>query len=232
MIKRIRGKAQEFKHVFMDLDGTITESGPGIINAVLYMFERIGVNEDSEERLRGFIGPPVTEYLKQVYGFSEDEAQQAYVVFREYYERQGVWESRLYEGITEAIEDMKSSGKKVYIATAKPEFIALPVLNHFGITDLFDRVFAVRREIGIYDKLQVLQYASKELGRIPSPVMVGDRSYDIEGGRAVGYATVGVLYGYGSRDELLLAGCDYLLDSVADLSALLGGTNEGAIYRV
>ena len=232
MIHTISGRTEDYRHVFMDLDGTITESGPGIINAVLYMFERIGVNEDNEERLRGFIGPPVTEYLKRVYGFTEDEAQQAYVIFREYYERQGVWESRLYEGIVEAIEDMKSAGKRVYIATAKPEFIALPVLKHFGVYDLFDRVFSVRRDIGIYDKLQVLQHASKELGRIPGPVMVGDRSYDIEGGRAVGYATAGVLYGYGSRDELLGAGCDYLLDSVEDLTALLGGTDEGLIYRI
>lgn len=232
MIHHIKGKTQEFHHVFMDLDGTITESGPGIINAVQYMFERIGITEDNEERLRSFIGPPVTENLKRVYGFSEDEAQQAYVLFREYYERQGVWESRLYEGIVEAIEDIKSSGKQVYIATAKPEFIALPVLKHFGITELFDRVFAVQREKGIFDKLQVLQHAAQELGPIPGPVMVGDRNYDIEGGRAVGYATVGVLYGYGSRDELLFAGCDYLLDSVKDLTALLGGTDERAIYRV
>jgi|AGTN01.3.fsa_nt_gi Predicted phosphatases len=192
------------------------------MNAVRYMFERAGIREDGEEGLRSFIGPPVTENLKKRYGLTEEKAQEAYAVFREYYERQGVYESRLYGGIAEAIGDMRHSGKKVYVATAKPEYLAITVLKHFNILPLFERVFAVRREIGIYDKLQVLRHAAAELGAIAGPVMVGDRSFDIEGGRAVGFTTVGVLYGYGSREELLAAGCDYLLDSVEDLSALLG----------
>ena len=232
MIDCIRRKADEFQHVFLDLDGTITESGPGIMHAAQYMFDRIGMREDDEEKLRGFIGPPVVQYLQQVYGFTAEAAQQAYVIFREYYDSQGIFENRLYDGIVEAIEDIRRSGKRVYVATAKPELLAIPILKRFGVLGLFDRVFSVRREIGIHDKLQVLQHAAAELGRIPAPVMIGDRRYDIEGGRAVGYATAGVLYGYGSKKELMDAGCDYLLESVSDLPGLCGGMDEGIVYRV
>jgi phosphoglycolate phosphatase len=186
------------------------------------MFDHLGVREDDEERLRSFIGPPVTVNLQRLYGFSEEDAQDAYMIFREYYERAGMFENRLYDGIVEAIEAIRRAGVHVYVATAKPEFIALPVIKHFGVLHLFERVFAVRREEGIFDKLQVLKSIDAELGPIAGPLMVGDRRYDIEGGLAVGYATAGVLYGYGSRDELLSAGCDYLVDSVEDLPALIG----------
>jgi phosphoglycolate phosphatase len=232
MIHCISGKTEEIQNVFFDLDGTITESGPGIINAVRYMLDRVGMTEDDEDNLRSFIGPPTTDNLKRLYNFTEEKAQHAYTFFREYYVRQGVYESRLYDGIVEAIEDIRRSGKRVYLATAKPEHIAMMVVNHFGILSLFDRVFAVRRDIGIFDKLQVMQSVAAELGSIPGPAMVGDRCFDIEGGRAVGFVTVGVLYGYGSREELLAAKSDYLLDSVGDLSALLGGTDEGIVYRI
>jgi phosphoglycolate phosphatase len=232
MIHRIGGKTGEFRHVFLDLDGTITESGPGIVNAVRYMFDKLGIKNVNEEQFRSFIGPPVTHHLRSAYGFTEEEAQRAYVIFREYYENGGMFESRLYDGITEAIEDIRRSGKRVYIATAKPEFTAMPILKHFGILPLFDKVFSVRREIGIYDKLQVLQHAAQDLGHISGAVMVGDRRYDVEGGQAVGFDTVGVLYGYGTREELESAGCDYLLDSVEDVSALLGGYDEGLVYRI
>lgn len=224
MIHRITGKTERFDHLFFDLDGTITESGPGILNAVRHMFDRIGFREDDEERLRGFIGPPVVQYLQQAYGFPEDEARRAYGIFREYYDSRGVFENRLYDGIAEAIEDIRRSGKTVYIATAKPDFFAVPILKRFGILHLFERVFAARHEMGIMDKMQVMRYVADEMGPIPYPAMVGDRRYDIEGGLSVGYATVGVLYGYGSRRELVSAGCDYLLDNVADLPVLLGGT--------
>ncbi len=232
MIHCISGKTDGYEHVFFDLDGTITESGPGIINAVQYMLGRIGMTENDEDHLRSFIGPPTTENLIRLYGFSKEEAQHAYMFFLEYYELQGFYESQLYDGIVEAIGDIRRSGKRVYLATAKPEHIAMMVVRHFDLLPLFDRVFAVRRDIGIFDKVQVLQYAAAELGSIPAPVMVGDRSFDIDGGHAVGFATAGVLYGYGGRDELLAAGCDYLLDSTADLPVLMGGMDEGTVYRV
>jgi len=222
MIHRINGNTEQFDHIFFDLDGTITESGPGIINAVLTMLEYLGIREDDEEKLRSFIGPPTTDNLRRLYGYSEEDAQRAYSVFREYYERKGMFENQLYEGIVEAVEAIRRTGAHVYIATAKPDFVALPIISHFGVTDLFERIFTVRREEGIFDKLQVLQSAVDELGALPCALMVGDRKYDIEGGRAVGFATAGVLYGYGSREELLDAGSDYLIDSVADLPELVG----------
>ena len=222
MIHCIKGTTERFDHIFMDLDGTITESGQGLINAVQHMFSHLGIREDDEERLRSFIGPPVTENLKLLYGFTEEDAQHAYLSFREYYESVGMFENRLYDGIVEAIEDMRLAGKSVYIATAKPDFIAMPILKHFGMLHLFDRVFAVRRDEGIFNKLHVLQFIASELGPISGPLMVGDRRYDIEGGRAVDYATAGVLYGYGSREELQSAGANYLVDSVEDLPTLAG----------
>jgi phosphoglycolate phosphatase len=168
MIFTIRGKAEEFQHVFLDLDGTITESGPGIMHAAQHMFDRIGMREDDEERLRGFIGPPVLQYLREAYGFSEEEAQQSYAVFREYYDSRGMFESRLYDGIVEAIEYIRRAGKRVYVATAKPELLALPILKHFHVLGLFDRVFAVRREIGICDSGRCFNTPRRSWGASPA----------------------------------------------------------------
>lgn len=224
MIHNISGNdSGVYKAVFIDLDGTITESGEGCMNAVRYMFEKAGYEEHDETRIRAFVGPPIKLHLINAYGFSEEEAANIYAYYREYYLSKGIYESRLYDGIQDALRAIKSSGKALYIATSKPEVMAIPILERYGLLDLFDAVFGARHEEGIFDKTQVLEYAMRSLGGVPAgSVMVGDRSHDILGGRAVGIDTAGVLYGYGDREELMDCNPDFLVDTTADLADLLG----------
>ena len=226
MIHNITGKdSSVYKAVFIDLDGTITESGEGCMNAVRYMFEKAGYEENDEVRIRAFVGPPIKMHLINAYGFPEEEAARIYAYYREYYLSKGIYESRLYDGIEDALHAIKSSGKTLYVATSKPEVMAIPILERYGLLGVFDAVFGARHEEGIFDKTPVLEYAMRSLGGAPSgSVMVGDRYHDMLGGRAVGIDTVGVLYGYGDREELMDCGPDYLVDTTADLAALLGGT--------
>jgi len=224
MIDNITGKdSREYKTVFIDVDGTITESGLGCMNAVRYMFSKIGYEENDEARIRSFVGPPIKLHLINAFGFSEERAAETYKYYREYYLDKGIYESWLYEGIGDALRAIKASGKTLYTATSKPENMAIPILERYGVLELFDAVFGARHEEGILDKTQVLQHAMRILGGTPlHAVMVGDRSHDILGGHAVGVDTVGALYGYGDRKELMDCSPDFLVDTPADLADLLG----------
>jgi phosphoglycolate phosphatase len=222
MIRNLTGKNSTYNSVFFDLDGTVTDSGEGCLNGVRHMFKSIGYMNYDEKELKRFIGPAIKKHLIAEYGFSEPKAEEAYAFFKDYYLDTGIYENKLYDGITDAIESITQSGKSVYIATSKPLEQAIRVLEHFGIRDMFSDVFGARHELGIYDKSKVLESAVKKLGGVPGRAMVGDRSYDIIGGRHVGFDTVGVLYGYGEKKELLDAGCDFTADSTADLAVLLG----------
>lgn len=228
MIRSITGK--NFGHyttAFFDFDGTILESGEGVINAVNYMFSHIGIEETDENRLRAFIGPPVKHHLQDVYGMDEALADKAYALFREYYFEKGVHESRLYNKIADTLKSLKKAGIVLYIATCKRETMVPPILAQYGLLDNFSGVFGAWHDIGVFDKTQVLEYALTRIGSFPdNAIMIGDRSHDIIGGRAVGLDTAGVLYGYGDEDELLGAGCDFLLDNVSDLPVLLGGAEQ------
>ena len=224
MITNLTDKdSSRYRAVFLDLDGTITDSGEGCMNGLRYMFKNIGREIPCEKELRRFLGPPIVGFLMQHYGLGKDAAKTAYAYYREYYLSQGLYENRLYDGIEDVISAIKRSGKSVYIATSKPEAQAVDILTHFNILDLFDDVFAARHDLGVYGKIDVLERAVSLLGETPErAVMVGDRFYDIEGGRHVGFDTIGVLYGYGDADELSTAGCDIIVDSVSDLSSILG----------
>lgn len=223
MIKNLTGKSGLYKAVFFDLDGTLTDSGEGCVSGVKYMLSRIGHPQLDEKSLRAFVGPPTKKYLVSEYGFSQEEARRAYAFYREYYDSKGIFENRLYDGIKEALNHIRSSGKALYVATSKPEALAHKVLERFGIDSVFSGVFAARHELGIYEKSEVLEYAVRQLGEVPRSVMVGDRRYDIIGAKHVGFDAVGVLYGYGDEAELIEAGCDYTAESPEDLAALLGG---------
>ncbi len=222
MIRNLTGKCGSYESVFFDLDGTITDSAQGCVNGITYMFERIGRLEPDEMKLRAFVGPPVKKHLIREYGMSEQEAAHAYVFFREYYDEKGVYENRLYDGAAQMLNAVKRSGKTLYIATTKPMPLAVRVLEMFGLTGFFSDVFTAVHENGIYEKYEVLGAAVTKLGSIPRAVMVGDRRYDVAGGKHVGFDTVGVLYGYGSEDELIGAGCDFTADSPYDLALFLG----------
>lgn len=223
MIQNLKGKnTTKYKAVFFDLDGTVVESGTGCKNGIKYMFEKIGHDENDETKINAFLGPSVKVHLKEKYSFSDRQVEEAYVFYREYYYNKGIYESSLYDGIKEMITAIKSTGKTVYIATLKPQDQAEDMLSRFGISSLFSGIFGARHDLGIYDKIEILQRAVGMIGEVSKAVMVGDRHYDMISGQHVGFDTIGVLYGYGNYTELRDAGCDYLVDSVQDLYSMLG----------
>ncbi len=224
MIKHISGKNSRYASVFMDFDGTIADTCEGILNAVKHMFAKIGMDINDEKSLYAFIGPPVKHHLMDAYGFSEEQAAGAYAYFTEYYREKGLMQSRLFPGIEETLRHIKASEKTLYIATSKPRPMVMKLVDAFDIARYFDGVYCADHGKGIYSKTQVLQNAFRDLGGKPeSAVMVGDRYHDIEGAKAVGIDSVGVLYGYGGYDELVQAGCDYIAETMRDLAVLLGG---------
>jgi phosphoglycolate phosphatase len=227
MIHNISGKDRRYDTVFFDFDGTIADSGEGCVNAVRHMFSSIGMEENDEKRLLAFVGPPVKHHLKDCYGFDDQQAAEAYAHFSSYYRSKGLKECRLFSGIEDALKRIRAAGKTMYVATSKQEYMARKLLGEFGLASYFDRIFGADHENGISNKAQVLQNAVNVLGGLPqNAVMVGDRYHDIEGAKAVGLDSIGVLYGYGDEDELTKAGSDYLVDSINDLAQMLGGTNE------
>ena len=212
-----------YQTVLFDLDGTLTDPGVGITNSVMYALRRFGIEVENREELYPFIGPPLKDSFQRFYHFTEEQARLGIRYYREYFSDRGIFENVLYDGIGELLAKLHQAGRKVMLATSKPEPFAVRILEHFRIAAYFDFVAGAAMDETRTEKLEVMTYA---LGacRITNPaqaVMVGDREYDILGARKLGLDSVGVLYGYGSRQELEDAGATYLAERVEDLLAVL-----------
>jgi len=211
-----------FKHVFLDLDGTLSDSAPGLRNGVRYMMRQVGITENDEKNIYAFFGPPILHSLKTKYGLKDAAAQEAYAHFRRYYLSRGVYENVLYPGVKKMIHALKKKGAKVYIATAKRSKAATMSVRHLKIEDLFDGIYSADPDHNVYFKEEILQSAIDRLGFVPDDaVMVGDRTSDIQAGKAFRFSTVGVLYGYGEREEIESAAPDHTVKTVKELEKLL-----------
>ncbi len=227
MIHRISGADRIYDTVFMDFDGTIADTCEGIVHGVHHMFSCMDMEEADEKKLLAFIGPPIKQHLMECYGFNEQQADKGYEHFAEYYIEKGLLQSRPYPGIKDALRRIRAAGKTLYIASSKREWMACKLLEEFDLKQYFDGIFCADHENGISTKIQVLRSAFARLETVPqSAVMVGDRYHDIEGAKAVGLDSIGVLYGYGAYDELTAAGCDCLVDTPDDLVRLLEGDKQ------
>lgn len=204
-----------FDNILLDFDGTIAQSGDGIINGVRFACETMGFSEGKPwEDWRQYIGPTVYRFTTAALGLDEAGRDEFMSLYKKYYKEKGVYESPLYEGMRELIDDARAAGSGVYVATSKPEELTLLSLDWLKLA--FDGVVAAIPERN--GKREVIEYCLKHYNLKPArSVMVGDRDGDIFGGRACGTATVGVTYGYGSRDELEAAEADFIAESVARL---------------
>ncbi|MBO4882841.1 MAG: HAD-IA family hydrolase [Lachnospiraceae bacterium] len=211
----------KYEYILFDLDGTLTDSGPGIMNGFEYSLEKMGFEYPDRDFLKQFVGPPLSESFEKKLGFSPEDAARGIAYYKEYYADKGVYENDVYPGIKDLLEKLKASGKKMIVATTKAELMANVVLDHFGLREYFDLLVAtdfVERK----DKIDVLKYAIETAGvDVKKAVMVGDRHYDITGAAHFGMDSVGVLFGYGSRQELEEAGATYIAETVEDLSEIL-----------
>lgn len=210
------------KHILFDLDGTLTESGEGIMNSVKYTLEKYGAEIPEDTILRKFVGPPLTESFQTYCGFSKEQSEEAVYVYREYFTKKGIFENKVYPGIPMLLEHLKAQGKFLYLATSKPIVQARRVMEHFQLTPYFREMYGVREDGLHQTKADVIGQLLKEQSIKPEEVvMVGDRKYDVQGAGEWGIDCVGVLYGYGSRAELEEAGAAQIVESVTELEHIL-----------
>lgn len=199
--------------VLFDLDGTITDPAEGIFNSIaraLYAMNRTMI---SEEICRRFIGPALMDSFTRYCNMTPDEARQAIAHFRAYYGEHGMFECYVFDGIEPLFQRLKAAGKRLAVATAKAEPFARKLLAHYGIDRYFDCIAAASLDNARNDKADIIAYALSSLG-VTDPrraVMIGDREFDVIGAHAAGMSAVGVLYGYGTREELERAGAEFIV---------------------
>lgn len=212
-----------YAYCLFDLDGTLTDPGEGITRSVAYALSFFGIEVKDRTALYPFIGPPLVDSFSTFYGFSPEQARQAVERYREYFSRQGIFENELYPGIKELLEDLKRHGVRILLASSKPELYARKILEHFQLLPFFDFVAAATMDDTRSKKTDVVRYALESCGISPDrAVMIGDRHHDIEGAKDNTLESIGVLWGYGSREELSAAGATLLAESVPQLASLLG----------
>ena len=208
--------------VLFDLDGTLTDPKEGITKSIAFALRHHGIEVSDLGELEKFIGPPLHEAFPEFYGFSAEETAVAIEKFREYFSERGWCENVPYEGLNAFLQRLRESGLRLAMATSKPEHFARQIAQHFGFAKHFDLICgapigneaAAKKGAVIRDALARL--GVDDLSRV---VMVGDRKHDVSGAHEVGIPCVGVLYGYGSEEELRAAGADVLC---ADFTALAG----------
>lgn len=209
-------------YIFFDLDGTLTDSKPGIIHSVQHALNFFHIHVPPEQ-LIPFIGPPLRDSFAPFFDNNEARVALAIQKYREYYTVQGIFENNLYDGMADLLRELQRQGYVLCVATSKPEPFARRILEHFQISGFFSLVAGAELHGPRNSKTDVLRYACAQWGieDMRSCLMVGDRKYDVQGAHAVGMACAGVLYGYGSREELTEARADYLCETVPDLRHLL-----------
>lgn len=215
------GRQRRF--LLFDLDGTLTDPALGITRSAQFALRRFGIDEPDLTRLHRFIGPPLLDSFRDFYGMTAEQAREALAAYREYYAVTGIYENEVYPGIPELLRDARRAGYRVIMATSKPEMYACRLMQHFGLTEHFTCIAGADMAEKRADKAAVIRHVMEREG-LTDPaeaVMIGDRRFDVEGGRSLGMRTVGVLYGYGDREELTAAGADAIAATVDDLRACL-----------
>lgn len=209
--------------ILFDLDGTLTDPGLGITNSVMYALRHFGIVVTDRRELYKFIGPPLWESFERYYGFSRAEAEKAVGYYREYFKDKGIFENEVYSGIEELLQQLKAKGRTLLVATSKPEVFARQILEHFKLAAYFSYIAGSELDGTRVRKAEVIRYALERSGisETAAAVMVGDREHDILGARDAGIDAVGVLFGYGSREELEQAGACHIAETVAGLRRLL-----------
>ena len=203
-----------FDTILFDLDGTLTDSGLGITKAVQFALGQMGYEVPPRESLFSFIGPPLHKSFQRHYGMDEEMAVEAVRQFRVYYNQMGgILENEVYDGVRELLWDLKAAGKRLMIATSKPQAAAELVMHHFGLSEFVPEIIGGTDDTR-NTKGKVIGYALREYGVNPdTAVMVGDREHDIHGAAENGIPAIGITWGYGDRAELEGAGAKAVFDT-------------------
>ena len=214
-----------FQYVLFDLDGTLTDPKAGITSCVQYALEDAGIKEPNLDKLESFIGPPLADSFRELYGFDDEQIKRAIDKYHERFDEKGIFENEIIEGVPELLKALKDAGRRVSIASSKPRPLVIRILEHFEIAQYFDTVVGSEYDGRFATKEAVVEEALRQL--VPSVyekedvAMVGDRKFDIQGARAHGLTGIGVSFGYAGEHELEDAGADYIVDTVEELQRLL-----------
>ncbi|MBO5907784.1 MAG: HAD-IA family hydrolase [Clostridia bacterium] len=212
----------KYDFIAFDLDGTLTDPESGLVEGFIYAFKKMGVkNYGDRASLRRFIGPSLYEVWQDEFGFTKETVVDAIEKFREYYNIYGWWDNVVYDGIVEMLEGLKKAGKKIFLATSKPENTAKKIISLFELDKYFDFLGGASADTRDH-KWQVLEYAMAEVGADPKrTVLVGDRVYDAEGAKRCGIDSVGVRWGHGTMEEIDSSEFTYTVSTPEELLELL-----------
>lgn len=210
-----------FDTVLFDLDGTLTDPFEDISNSIIYALKKFCIAAPDKPLLKKFIGPPLTESFSEYCGLNHSDALRAVDYYREYFSVAGIFENKPYEGVCELLSGLKERGYTAIVATSKPEQFAKAIVQHFGLEQYFKEICGATMDQSRTQKADVIAYALKKCEIKEKDkkraVMVGDRKHDIIGAKTNGLSSIGVLYGYGSKEELLEAGANYIANSPVDI---------------
>ncbi len=210
-----------WKTVFFDLDGTLTDSAPGITNSIIYARKKWGMDPGTNADYLKFIGPPMPQSYEEFWGFSHEDAVRFLADYREYFGTKGLFENNVYPGILPLLSALKAAGQTLFVATTKPTGFSERIAERFGLAPYFAMISGsdLTKDNTKYDVIERARAAFDV--DMTSAVMVGDRSHDVEGAHEHGIPCVGVTWGFGGRDELVSAGADYIADTAEELQRLL-----------
>ncbi len=210
------------ENILFDLDGTLSDNSEGIIGSTLYALEKMGMRESNPEQLYSFIGPPLSHSFQNRYNLSDSDTSRAIDFYRENYRARGIHQNKLYDGIEHLLATLYDAGKNLYVATGKPEPFAKDILERFNLSKYFKVIRGTPLLVGEHKTSKVETVASliADFGlQLETTIMVGDRSDDVVAGTCNGIATVGVLYGFGSLEEL--SGTTHIVQTVEELRSML-----------
>jgi phosphoglycolate phosphatase len=207
-----------FELILFDLDGTLTDPKEGIINCVKYALESFGINEKDEKKLLKFIGPPLYDSFRGLYGFSEGDANFAVSKYRERFQNIGIFENSIFADTENTLFRLKDAGKTIALATSKPYVYAEKILEHFKIKKYFDYAAGAELDGSLGYKEEVISKVLRlsEQEDLSKAVMIGDREYDVLGAKKCGIASVGLRCGYAEQNELETAGADFIFNNLKE----------------
>ena len=227
----------KFRYVLFDLDGTLSESAPGITKSVQYALSALGIDEPDLKKLETFVGPPLNVEFRRLYHFDDDTTEFAVMKYREYYTKNNaIFDCNMYPGTEEMLIACKEAGIRMAVASSKPHPFVIRILENYGILSYFDIVIGSglddeKRAAGTDQKTFIVQTALEKLRMLDactddesfrqSCSMVGDRSFDIIGAKENHVCAIGVTFGYGSKEELISSGADCIAHSMEELRKIL-----------
>lgn len=208
------------KAILFDLDGTLTDSGEGIMKSAVYALSRYGIEAPPDEQLRTVVGPPLSESLAR-FGVPQDKLKEAIEIYRSRYIPIGRFENHPYPGVRELLEQLRNDGHTLYVATSKPEWMSIEILEYFDLAKYFDIICGASTDFSRNSKEAVITHLLSQCDAKSNAVMVGDTVYDVIGARAHNIPCIGVSWGYGTAEDMENAGAVAIAHTMEQLSELL-----------